>query len=322
LLLNPEVLAIVILDIIFLIFATIAFFISLRIFFLWDMQSTSTKQYNLEKQSFLSSTIIKYILFTKIILFVFFVFTLDKISAVLTGAMCAAGVVDATKYGIYLLLFKLLNIYLFGYWLVIHYFDLKTKELKFTKLKFGFYLFIYLLFLSETVLELLMFSSIDITKLVSCCGTLYSNSSNSYISSLFLVNSSIFTIGFYSSFIILLIVSYFKNEYLHALINLIFLIFAITSLILFFSTYIYELPTHHCPFCILQKEYNYIGYALYIFLFVGTFFGFSWSVSKLLLKVEDKNYKYLKISLIFIFIYVVLISFYPLSFYLKNGVFL
>ncbi len=60
--------------------------------------------------------------------------------------MCAAGVVDATSYGIYLLLFKLINIYLFGFWLVVHKFDMETETLEYTKLKFGLFIFIFFSF--------------------------------------------------------------------------------------------------------------------------------------------------------------------------------
>ena len=41
----------------------------------------------------------------------------------------------------------------------------------------------------------------------------------------------------------------------------------------FISLYIYELPTHACPFCLLQKEYHYIGYPLYLTLFGGAITG-------------------------------------------------
>jgi len=37
----------------------------------------------------------------------------------------------------------------------------------------------------------------------------------------------------------------------------------------YISPYIYELPTHHCPFCILQREYSYIGYFFYASLLGG-----------------------------------------------------
>jgi hypothetical protein len=42
---------------------------------------------------------------------------------------------------------------------------------------------------------------------------------------------------------------------------------------LFISLYIYEIPTHHCPFCILKKEYHFIGYPLYAVLLGGAVSG-------------------------------------------------
>jgi hypothetical protein len=100
---------------------------------------------------------------------------------------------------------------------------------------------------------------------------------------------------------------------------LLFLIISIFSLIVFFSPYIYELPTHHCPFCILQSEYFYIGYFLYATLFLGTFFGLS--VVSVELVGGDKAFYY-KTSLFFIAIYILLVSYFFIFYYLKNGVFL
>jgi len=50
-------------------------------------------------------------------------------------------------------------------------------------------------------------------------------------------------------------------------------IISLVSLISFISLYIYEMPSHHCPFCILQKEYHYIGYPLYATLLLGAVTG-------------------------------------------------
>jgi len=44
---------------------------------------------------------------------------------------------------------------------------------------------------------------------------------------------------------------------------------AIVAIISVFSLYIYQMPSHHCPFCILQKEYYFIGYPIYIAILVG-----------------------------------------------------
>jgi len=131
--LTPEVLTIFILNAIFAIFATIAFVLSVKIVLKWDINATTQTQYTLEKYSYLSATIIKYIYAIKVPLFLFFIFTLDKISAVLTGAMCGAGVVDATDYGNYLFILKVINLYLFAYWIVLHNEDIKDEKLAFTK---------------------------------------------------------------------------------------------------------------------------------------------------------------------------------------------
>ena len=63
--LSPEVLAMLILNIIFLLFGVIAFLLSINIFLKWDINSTKKLQYTLEKQSFLTATIIKYIFVIK-----------------------------------------------------------------------------------------------------------------------------------------------------------------------------------------------------------------------------------------------------------------
>ena len=47
------------------------------------------------------------------------------------------------------------------------------------------------------------------------------------------------------------------------------LVVGISAVVGVISVYYYELPTHHCPFCLLQGEYHYIGYPLYLALFSG-----------------------------------------------------
>jgi len=314
----PEVLAILILNLIFALFSLIAFVLAVRIFFKWDLNATTKLQYSLEKQSFLTATIIKYIFAIKLPLFLFFIFTLDNISDLLTGAMCAAGVVDATEYGTYLFILKIINIYLFGFWLVLHYLDIKSKELKYTKIKFGFFIIIFLLFLIELILESIMFNSIDIDKMVSCCGTLYSSSATSYISNIFLIQTPILLSLFYGNFLLIVLFYYLKQKELFSLVNLFFIIISLISLILFFGTYIYELPTHHCPFCFLQKDYYYVGYLIYTLLFIGTFNGLIAGF------INDKQRvkKAYKFSLVFNLLFLLLVSAYPIIYYIRNGTWL
>ncbi len=315
--LTPEVLAILILDAIFLFFSIVAFVLSVKIFLKWDMDATTKEQYNLEKQSYLSATIIKYIFAIKLPLFLFFVFTLDKISTLLTGAMCGAGVVDATDYGAYLLIIKLINLYLFGFWLTLHYLDIKSPNLPYTKLKFEFFIVAFLFLIVEILLEGIMFGSIDIDKMVSCCGTLYSSSSTSAIGAIFSIDTTLLLSLFYGIFGLMLFFYIMKYRYLFALANLIFLVVALISLIQFFGTYIYELPTHHCPFCFLQSDYYYIGYLLYSLLFLGSFYGMRVGILRILGENRDGKY-----SIIFSTLYVILVTVYPIVYFFRNGVWL
>lgn len=310
-LLNPEVLTLLILNFIFAFFGLIAFTLSVKIFLQWDLNSTSKSQYLLEKQSFLASTIIKYIFMVKVPLFLFFVFTLDEISTVITGAMCGAGIVDATPYGMYLLVLKVLNLYLFASWLTLHSNDIKNEELPYTKVKFGFFIAIFFLFLVELIIEYLMFSDIDINQMVDCCGTLYSTGSSSYISNLFQIDILLLLGTFYTTYLLMIIFYFLKNKYIFTILNVFFIFISIISLIVFFGTYIYELPTHHCPFCFLQKDYYYIGYLIYTLLFLGTFNG--------ILSMFFKSYK---LSIFFNSLFVILLSLYPIIFYIRNGVWL
>ena len=317
--LTPEVLALLILDALFLFFGIVAFLLSIKIFLKWDMDASTQEQYSLEKQSYLSATIIKYIFAIKLPLFLFFVFTLDKISTLLTGAMCGAGVVDATDYGAYLLMLKLLNLYLFGFWLTIHYLDIKSPDLPYTRVKFEFFIVAFLFLLVEIVLEGVMFGSIDIDKMVSCCGTLYSSSSNSAMAGIFSIDREVLLTLFYGNFVLMALFYWMRWGYLYAVANLSFVIVALMSLIEFFGTYIYELPTHHCPFCFLQSDYYYVGYLLYSLLFLGSFYGMRVGVVKML---DQEGGREFKLSILFNLLYVVLVSSYVLIYFLKNGVWL
>ena len=315
----PEVISILILNTLFFIFATIAFFLSIKIAIHWDFNKSTKEQYRLEKESFLVSTIIKYIFILKIPLFLFFIFTLDKISDLITGAMCASGVITATAYGVYLLAIKLLNIYIFGLWLSISYLDVRREDLPYTKIKFELFIVAYLFFIIELILMWLMFSSIDIDKIVSCCGTLFSSSAQSPIGDIIRIEPTILLTIFYITSLLLFIFYKHRIKYLFAVTNILFIIISIITLISFFGTYIYELPTHHCPFCFLQKDYYYIGYLIYTLLFIGSFNGLNSGVMEALGEDASKSYRY---SLIFNALYIVLVTLYPISYYIKNGVWL
>ena len=173
--------------------------------------------------------------------------------------------------------------------------------------------------MAEIFLEFMMFSSINLNDVVDCCGSIYSSSASSYFSLILSLKHSIILALFYSNFFLIVFFYYKRYAKLFAFANIFSLFISIVSLITFFGTYIYESPSHHCPFCLLQKEYYYVGYLLYTLLFLGTFSGIYAGFLKSDEKTQTKNYNF---SLIFTSLYLLIVSAYPLFFYLKNGVLL
>jgi hypothetical protein len=66
-----------------------------------------------------------------------------------------------------------------------------------------------------------------------------------------------------------------KGAYLFSAVSALAFAVSVVAIFSFISFYIYELPTHHCPFCVLQKEYGYIGYLIYVTLLGATILGLS-----------------------------------------------
>jgi len=263
--------------------------------------------------------IIKFIFYLKLPLFLFFIYTLDALSTLLPGAMCAAGVVSATSYGTPLLFLKILNLYIFAFWIALNAEDMKYEEQPYLKKKFLLFCVAYFLLIAEILLEGVMFFSMDAKSVVDCCGTIFSTTSATYMAEILAAAPSLLLSLFYGVFVLMTLFYVIKNRYIYALLNILYLIIALITLIAFFGTYIYELPTHHCPFCLLQSDYNYIGYLLYTLLFIGTFFGFIIGVISF---KKEQMQKYFRISLFYNTLYMLIVSYYPLSYYISNGVWL
>lgn len=316
---TPEVLTLYILNALFVVFASIAAVLSLKIILKWDFNATTSLQYSLEKRSYLASTIIKYMFYIKLPLFMFFIFTLDKISFILPGAMCGAGVVNSSDYATNLLFLKVINLYLFAYWIALDREDMMDELQSQIKKKFTVFLALFILLMIEIALESIMFNAIDVKSVVDCCGEIFSNNDDTYLSVVLNLPSELLLTLFYTNYILMLIVSLKRNEFLFAFLNLLFILISLLSLVAFFGTYIYELPTHHCPFCFLQHEYNYVGYFLYFVLFVGTFNGLVVGFIKFNASELASRYK---VSLLFNFLFLSIVTLYPVVYFIRNGVLL
>ena len=298
---------------------TIAFIVSLKVLLKWDFESFTPFQFALERQAYLVSTIILFAFIMKFFLVVFFIFSIDTLSLILPGAMCGAGVIKANLYGSYLLILKLFILFVLTLWIYVHTYDIRTKNHQWFKQKSWLFSFIFVLIIIELVLDFSYFTHIDTNIPVSCCSVLFGQLEGANPLP-FGLNVSLLLVLFYLLYVLVILT--IKNGYnlLYILTNIFFVFIAYYAVVYFFGTYIYQLPTHKCPFCMFQSEYYYIGYLLWGSLFIGTYIGLSDAVSTIWLGKSDIRSKKIVVALLSIF--VLLCTVYVAGYYLKNGVLL
>jgi hypothetical protein len=206
----------------------------------------------------------------------FFVAIADHLHLFINGAMCAAGTLFANSSGYPALILKLLSFLGGGLWLILNHLDQQFEDYPLLRLKYLLLLPLCLLILAETGTGLLFFAGLDTAIITSCCATIFdSQRLASELIALpvpalrtlyFLGLAGVFGSGLHY-------LATGRGTLWFGLLNLSLLPVALAAIVSFFCLYFYELPTHHCPFCLLQREYHYIGYALYLSLLAGTVTG-------------------------------------------------
>ena len=234
----------------------------------WDIGSGSSRQLDLERRTYLISTILSYVFAFQLLSLFLFVYTADTLCPLFVGAMCAAGTLNVNGYGYPVLMLKIVNFLLAGLWLIVNTADNRAEDYPLIRKKYGLLMVITPLLVLETVLQFLYARGLNPDVITSCCGSLFSGSSQGVASDLAALPPQNVEIIFGVSFALAMASGFLfafrrKGGYLVALFSATTFIAGIMALISFIGPYVYELPSHHCPFCVLQPEYHRVGYLLY-----------------------------------------------------------
>ncbi|MBK5275395.1 MAG: hypothetical protein JJE30_10140 [Desulfuromonadales bacterium] len=244
----------------------------------WDLHSGSELQLNLERRTYLISVILSYALLFQIASLFLYIFTADNLHSQFTGAMCAAGSLGVNSFGYPVLILKILNCLLAGVWLIINHVDTRGYDYPLIKAKYGLLNVLVPLVLLEVVFQFVYFFNLKADVITSCCGSLFSTDKHSIAGEIAGLPSGPMQAAFFgimAATVVCGMVFFLKKRggYLFAALSALTFLVSSAALVSFICLYFYELPSHHCPFCILQKEYHYIGYALYATLLGGTVSG-------------------------------------------------
>lgn len=263
-----------------------------RILRKWDIRSGSELQLNLERRTYLVSTVIDYAFGFQIVSLFLFIYTVDGLSALFVGAMCAAGSLNVNEWGYPAIVLKILNSILAGLWLIVNYTDNKAFDYPLIRVKYGLLIFITPFLISEAVVQGQYFFHLKPDIIVSCCGALFSAGSEGMMAGIvslpFLPVAVVFFSAMAGAFL-LGVYSHATGRFAGAFSLMALLVFlaGVTALIAFVSLYFYELPTHHCPFCVLQRETFFVGYPIYINLLSGVISGLGVGLIHLFRNIES-----------------------------------
>lgn len=272
--LNPAIIAQLAGSVLLTLFALYALGTAIPILRRWDLSSGSEEQLDLERRTYLVSTIFSYLMAFELFSLFLFIYTAEHIHELFVGAMCAAGSLAVNGFGYPALVLKTVTFLLCGVWLVVNHADNRSRDYALIRPKYRLLIPLTVLLVLGAVLQAAYFLGLKPDLITSCCGTLFSQGSQGLGSWLAGLPQGETKIAFYVSMALTLrvgiqLVVKGTGAALFGILAAVSTVVSIAAVISFVSLYYYELPTHHCPFCLLQSDYGYIGYPLYLSLFAG-----------------------------------------------------
>jgi hypothetical protein len=278
--LHPGVLALLLGGMISLVMLSGGALLGIRIARRWDPNGAEADQLSLERRAWLVAVLVRWAIVFEALSLLLFIYTADVIHLLFVGAMCATGTLNANPIGWHLIWIKLLLFLLGSLWMVVNHLDLQLPEAPLTRLKFIALVPLLPLVAADLVLMLAYFAGLEPEVITSCCGALFSSGGEGLASELAALPLRPMIIAFYLVSILfacLLVICRQKAgrgwRTLLALNALGFGVVSLASVVSFISVYYYRLPSHHCPFDLLQGHYHFIGYPLYLCLFGATLCG-------------------------------------------------
>ncbi|MDV7145211.1 hypothetical protein R3X27_21215 [Tropicimonas sp. TH_r6] len=248
---------------------------SFRVLRHWDVASGSRQQLTLERSTQLVSTLFGFVMLIEIATLFLFVFNADRMAALFVGAMCAVGTLNVNPYGFPALYLKIAVFFAAALWLILDRLDRAGYDYPLTRLKYAAILGIAPLVLASAATELAYFANLKTDVITSCCSKLYTPANEGLVADMtgLAPANALWLLANAGGAVLLSGISVLwlgRGERLLAFFGAGLFFAALTAIVSVISLYVYDHPNHHCPFCLLKREYGYFGYALYLPLFAGT----------------------------------------------------
>ena len=234
----------------------------------WNPENSDRRQLARERRSLLVESGLTVVLVWQLLSLFLFIAAADHLHSLFAGAMCAAGTLNASPLGYPTLLVKMAVFVLCGLGLVLMRASAAAWTTGLVRFKHLFTLGLATALIIENVLQFKYFTGLDPEIITSCCATIFREGAEGLGSELAALPVRTSRLAFFGGFALTVgsgtrYLMRGKSPTLFGAQVVPLTVVAVIAVISWIAPGFYQLPTHHCPFCILSRHYGFIGHALY-----------------------------------------------------------
>jgi len=244
----------------------------------WDPDDLGPGQLRRERRAFLIESTMKVALAGQLLSIFLFVAVADRLHTLLSGAMCAAGTLNASPLGYPTLAIKLVGFLFCGLWLVVHRASPVAASSDLVRVKHLSLAGLATLLTAENATQLRYFAALEPDAITSCCATLFHPRAEGLAADLAAFPAGPSRVGFFVLLGLTVMAGLHArlrsaSPVAFALLAVLLAGAAVVAVVSWVAPGYYRLPTHHCPFCLLSSRTGFIGYPLYALLGLGVVSG-------------------------------------------------
>ncbi len=244
----------------------------------WAIASGSERQLELERRTYLIATLVTWCVAAAVVSLLLFVYNAEQMATQFVGAMCATGVLNAHPLGWPTLFLKILVFFAGAAWLMLNRLDNQAPDYPLVRVKYGLLLVLLPLVALEAGVQLRYFLGLNPDVITSCCGSLFTAEGKGVAATVSALDPTWSLAALYGSGLLVLGLGLLHGWGMRsggsgtgfALSGGLAFVAALAAIVSSVALYIYEHPHHHCPFCILKGGHGFVGYWLYVPLFIAT----------------------------------------------------
>jgi hypothetical protein len=313
------VVALIAVDVLVLGLLAVALPTAVRIHLRWSFPAATRGQLELERKAWLAAAVIAFALAAKLPALALFLHTVDGLADRIAGAMCGVGVLASGRDAAIVIGLRVLVVYLLVAWRAAHRLDLARPDAPHTRVKFTFFLVLFASLALELVFELAFFASVRTDRVASCCGTVFAQTGVSATALFGQTPQAALAAASTGLFAAAAVAARLRRPVVFGVLNGVFALVGVALVIGLTSPYVFALPTHRCPFCLLHPEYAYVGYALFGTLLAGTASGVTTGFAHAALREDLPWYRR---TLVLNGLFLAGALAFPMVYWVRNGVWL